>query len=176
MAKGGAIPASVAGAVARKLIEALRPASDRIAIVGSLRRKKHTVHDVDIVILPRDSGETGSEGRAEIEHVLASLVARGSLTPLRGGDKVKSFIATKTNVPIDLYIAAPHTWATLILIRTGSKNHNVKLAQRARDLGLKLKASGEGIEGPDGQMIRVRDERAIFAALKVPYIPPERRD
>jgi DNA polymerase (family 10) len=101
---------------------------------------------------------------------------QGSLTPKKSGRSIKSFVATKTNVPIDLYLATPETWATLILIRTGSKAHNVRLAQRARELGFKLRASGDGIEVKNGQLISVSDEREVFSLLGLPYVPPEHRD
>jgi DNA polymerase (family 10) len=76
---------------------------------------------------------------------------------------------------VDVYFAKRETWATLLLIRTGSKEHNIKLAQRAKELGMKLRASGDGIEGVSGDSIIVNAEEEIFAILGLPYVLPERR-
>lgn len=170
------IPARLAGVVAHRLVSELRDVCDRIEIAGSLRRKKEAVHDIDIVVLPKSS-PVGVLQHSEtpLDRVLQRLVNRGSLMPVRDGEKIKSFVATKTGVPIDLYIANEDTWATLLLIRTGSKNHNVLLAQRAQQLGMKLLASGEGIRDSRGDLIRISTEGEIFSLLKLPYLPPEKR-
>ena len=110
-----------------------------------------------------------------LDQILRHLVTRGSLTEVRGKEKMKCFIAAKTGIPVDLYIATPETWTTLLLIRTGSKEHNIKLAQRARELGMKLRASGDGIEDAKGQLLRVSSEEELFSLLQVPYISPEGR-
>ena len=101
---------------------------------------------------------------------------RGSLTPVRDGEKIKAFTATKTGIPVDLYVASRDTFPTLFLIRTGSKNHNIKLAMRARELGMKLRASGDGIEDADGAPLRIESEEDIFRLLQVPYVSPDQRD
>ena len=169
-------PAGVARAVARKIVEELRPACDRIEIAGSLRRGNPAVHDIDLVLLPKTSSEEFSLGGSNLlEELLEHLVQRGSLASVRGKDKVKCFVATKTGIPIDLYVAGAETWATLLLIRTGSKEHNIRLAQRARELGMKLRASGDGIEDGHGNMLKVDAEEDVFRILGLPYLAPEER-
>lgn len=84
-------------------------------------------------------------------------------------------MATKTGIPVDIYVATEDTWVTLLLIRTGSKEHNVRLAQRARELGMKLRASGDGIEGSTGELIKVRNEEEVFSVLRLDYLPPRMR-
>jgi DNA polymerase (family X) len=168
--------AHMALVVARRLVGALGPACERIEIVGSLRRGSTAVHDIDIVLLPKDAPEEFALGGVTLlEEAIAQLVSRGNLTPVRGKEKIKVFLASKTGIPVDIYIATPETWATLLLIRTGSKDHNIKLAQRARELGMKLRASGDGIERDDGNLLRVDAEEEIFRLLDVPYVRPEER-
>jgi DNA polymerase (family 10) len=169
-------PAEVARAVARKIVKELQSACDRIEIVGSLRRGNPAVHDIDLVLLPKTSSEAFSLGDStRLEELLEHLVERGSLASVRGKDKVKCFVATKTEIPIDLYLARPETWATLLLIRTGSKEHNIRLAQRAKELGMKLRASGDGIEDGHGNMLKVDAEEDVFRILGLPYLAPEDR-
>lgn len=169
MSSAKEIPAATARAVACKIVAELKPACDRIEIVGSLRRRRPRVHDIDIVLLPKvQSGPL-------LQTVLSNLIERGSLTPVRGKEKIRTFVATKTGIPVDIYVASEETWATLLLIRTGSKEHNIKLARRALDLGMRLRASGEGIEGSDGTLIKVTAEEEVFSLLGLGYLRPEER-
>ncbi len=169
-------PAQIAHAVARRIVGELKPACDRIEIAGSLRRGNNTVHDIDIVLLPKEAPESFSlDSSTLLEGLLSQLVERGSLTPVRGREKIKCFVATKTGIPVDVYVAKRETWATLLLIRTGSKEHNIKLAQRAKELGMKLRASGDGIEHANGDLLRVKAEEEVFALLSLPYVRPEER-
>jgi len=78
-------------------------------------------------------------------------------------------------VPIDIYLATEQTWWTLLLIRTGSRNHNIKLARRAIELQMHLKADGSGLLGHDGSLIQIYSEEAIFHHLGLQYRPPEER-
>jgi len=170
MSSATEIPAGIARAVAHKIVAELKPACERIEVVGSLRRRKRAVHDIDIVLVPKLASPL------PLEKVLSGLVERGSLTPVRGKDKIRCFIATKTGIPVDIYIATERTWATLLLIRTGSKEHNIKLARRALELGMRLRASGDGIEASDGSPMMVDGEGKIFGLLRLPFLPPEERD
>ena len=152
------------------------PVLEGSTTAGSLRRGNPTVHDIDIVLLSEKASNQFVLGdEISLDQILRHLVARGSLAEVRGKEKMKCFVAAKTGIPVDLYIATPETWTTLLLIRTGSKEHNIKLAQRARELGMKLRASGDGIEDANGQLLRVGTEEQLFSLLQVPYISPEAR-
>jgi len=170
------IPYKTAWAVAKKIVQELSPACERVEIAGSLRRGKPAVHDIDIILLPRSPSSVGLQSSvSSLDEVISALINRGSLIVVREGDKIRSFIAAKTGIPVDVYVATHDTWATLLLIRTGSKEHNIQLAQRARQLGMKLRASGDGIENQGGELIKIQSEDEIFSLLKVPYLPPEKR-
>src|ERR1035437_601929 len=161
-------PARIAHAVADKLAAELVSTTAQIEIAGSLRRKKPFVHDIDMVVLPSGDGSA-------FKVALETLMQRGSLTQIRDGDKIKVFMAAKTGIPIDIYIASRETFATLLLIRTGSKEHNIKLALRARELRMKLRASGDGIEDAEGAVLRIGSEEEIFRLLDMPFAAPEQR-
>jgi DNA polymerase (family 10) len=170
-------PARIAFAVARKIVEELRSACDRIEIAGSLRRGAQTVHDIDIVLLPKNTPQRFALGETmPLESLVRELVSRNSLTPVRGKEKMRCYIATRTGIPVDLYFATHESWATLFLIRTGSKAHNIKLAQRAKELGMKLRASGDGIEDANGKLIRVNAEEEVFSLLQLRYCQPQGRN
>ena len=168
MSLGNLFSSDIASAVARKLVEELSPACERIEVVGSLRRKRPHVHDIDVVVVPDRSGES-------LNATLHALMTRGSLSLQRSGERVKSFIAAKTGIPIDIYIASPATFSMLVLIRTGSREHNIRLAARAKELGMRLKASGEGLEDRAGSVIQIENEEDVFRLLQLAYVPPEAR-
>lgn len=66
----------------------------------------------------------------------------------------------------------PETWGTLVLIRTGSAEHNIKLSMIAQKKGLKLSHSGLT---KNGEVI-TSTEKEIFKALDLPYVEPEERE
>ena len=149
---------------ARKIAEEVKaklsPVCDKIEIVGSIRRNKPFVHDIDMVCLPNNQGQ-----------FIYALQQLGKIT--MGGQKL--IRCQMGFLMLDVYVATPETWATLLLIRTGSAEHNIRLCSQARAMGMKLHADGSGLE-KNGDIIASESEEAIFKALGMPYIPPERRE
>lgn len=74
----------------------------------------------------------------------------------------------------DLLSKTPSNWGSILLLRTGSKEHNIKLTQRAQTLGLKWETQ-RGIVAPSGQIIASETEQDIFAALGLNYLEPKYR-
>jgi len=153
--------------IADRIVNALAPACHRIAIAGSLRRRRPDVHDIDLIVIPRS--------RVALQILIRDLYGR---KPEKSGERylmLRSF----DGIQVDLYLATPETWVTLLLIRTGSKAHNIRLAQRAKELGWTLKANGEGINGPvdaTGAPLLMREEADIFKTLFLPYREPWERE
>jgi len=80
------------------------------------------------------------------------------------------------SIPLDIYFATPETFATLFLVRTGSKENNIRLATLAKKRGWRLAASGDGLFDETGRRIAGDTERSIYEALEVPWQEPwERR-
>jgi DNA polymerase/3'-5' exonuclease PolX len=81
---------------------------------------------------------------------------------------------------VDIYIADERTWPTLVLIRTGSRDHNIKLCNEARKKGMVLHADGSGIghilpDGTETKIIPFKGEAHIFELLGLPYVEPRKR-
>ena len=146
----------IAGAVVKRL----SPYCQKIEVGGSIRRRKAIVHDIDLVLIPSDPWNLESE-------VLA--LAR-PFQPKMSGEKLKRF--DFNGAQIDLYYATPETWATLLLIRTGSKENNIRLCSRAKDMGWHLAASGDGLFNEKGERIAGDTEISIYNALGLPYQEP----
>jgi DNA polymerase/3'-5' exonuclease PolX len=177
-------PHSFAREIAEDFINQISAACDRIEIVGSLRRLKVGVNDIDILAIPRfiqaddDTlfGEPVQEN--QLDKQLSELCLSRDLELDANGSKIKRFLKTVDGdmVPIDLYIATEQTWWTLLLIRTGSRNHNIKLARRAMELQMHLKADGTGLLTGTGSIIPIASEEEIFRHLRLEYRSPEERE
>jgi len=146
--------------LAAELIAELSPCTTKIEVVGSTRRQRTTVHDIDLVLIPKNQGL--------LDNKLRELGCQF------GGPKIRRLVYK--GALVDIYIATPETWATLLLIRTGSTRHNVRLCTRAKSLGLQLKADGQGLVDDLGKRVAGDSEESIFQALGLPFKPPEERE
>ena len=150
--------------IATEVIKQLSPYCQRIEVAGSIRRRKAIVHDIDLVLVPSDAWNLEGE-------VLA--LAR-PFQPKLNGEKLKRFNCKGAQV--DLYYATPQTWATLLLIRTGSKENNIRLATLAKKKGWHLAASGDGLFNETGERIAGDSEESIYQALGLPWQEPSERN
>ena len=138
----------------------LKPYCERIEVVGSIRRLKPEVGDIDIILIPADAWELDKE-----------IDRLGP--PIADGEKLRRVEYNGTQV--DIYYATPKTWSTLLLIRTGSKENNIQLCSQARSLGMKLKANGDGIIDVGGQLIPIESEEQVYKILGLKYQEPWER-
>lgn len=156
---------SVAGAVFRLL----EPHVKRLMIVGSIRRRRPIVHDIDMVVEPHPGGE----GRVQLAKAILDneIADKGELT---APEKIWKCLCT--GIQLELYLATPETWAGLLVVRTGSASHNVLIASTAKRRGLQWKASGEGFLDSTGHMVPVRSEEDVFRILEMTYRHPVQRE
>ena len=151
--------------IAENVVRQIEPYCEKaVEIVGSIRRRRPVVNDIDIVLVPRD--------RAMLDYVLMSLSKNGLMT--MSGPKISRL--TMERIPLDIYYATEETWATLLLIRTGSRGSNIRLAAAAKDKGWRLAASGDGLFNEDDVRIAGDTEQSIFEALGLRYLEPWERD
>ncbi len=155
--------------IAADLMAELAPLCEKIEVAGSIRRQRPEVKDIDLVLIPKNQGLLDTKLR--------------ELGCQFGGPKIRCLVyphprteRSPQGALVDIYIASPETWATLLLIRTGSTRHNVRLCTRARSLGLQLKAGGEGLVDDLGKRVAGDSEESIFQALGLPFKPPEERE
>jgi len=145
---------------AKEIVDLLSPFCEKIMIVGSIRRKKSEVKDIDLVAIPKN--------RMELQDQILRL---GVCTQ----SGLKSMRVFHKETQVDIYFAMEETWGTLVLIRTGSAENNRRLCSLAKRKGWQLKAGGEGLVDPKTGMKIAGDEESIFAALGLKYLPPEQR-
>jgi len=161
MMERGKIALERAQKVADAVMKRLIPYCQRIDIAGSIRRGKPWVNDVDLVLVPKD-----------LWGLHAELMKLGQLK--MSGKKIMRVMVGNTQV--DIYVADEDTWSTLLLIRTGSKENNIRLCSRAKDMGWHLAASGDGLFNEKGERIAGDSEESIYGALGLPYQVPWERN
>jgi DNA polymerase (family 10) len=155
--------------LATRIVEELQPYCFKIETAGSIRRGLAEVNDIDLVLIP-------SNPSALRDRVLryATPIQDGPLNllvRLQNGVQLDIFMAHGETR--DLLEAKPTNWGSLLLCRTGSKEHNIKLAQRASRLGLQWKVYEGIFRGRE--LIASATEEEIFKALELPYIEPKDR-
>lgn len=131
---------------------------------GSIRRRKETVGDVDLLVATQDP--------ALVEQALPRLAIVKEV--LWSGPARITFL-TADDFQVDLRLIDPATWGAALLHWTGSKAHSIKLRQRALDRGLKLNEYGLFREG-DARPVAARTEADMYEALGLAWIPPELRE
>jgi DNA polymerase (family X) len=150
---------------ARRWLEWLRaqPGVLRAEPAGSLRRWRETVGDLDLV-----AAVTGDSP------VMENFIHHPEVTQVLGQGETKSSVELKSGVHIQLWIAAPARFGSLWVYATGSKAHNVRIRELA--IKKKLSLSDRGFQTEDGQLLEYAEEPAVYAALGLPWIPPELRE
>jgi DNA polymerase/3'-5' exonuclease PolX len=168
--------------IANEFIVEISPFCEWTEIVGSIRRKKLQVNDIDILVIPKyeatpDDTLFGTITQMNtLDRKLAEICWENRMMIEANGEKIKRFSSyNDSEICIDLYIATKETLPTLRLIRTGSKENNIRLCVRARDLKMHLKADGSGLLTEQFKPLTVESEEDIFRLLGIPYLPPERR-
>ena len=169
--------------IANAFADTLRPSCERIEIAGSIRRRRPTVNDVDIVCIPRYTllagalFDRGDNTTSELDRVLHQLESDGRIQLINDGPKLKrGTFPRKEDFPFDIYIADASTWAMIYLVRTGPAAHNQMLCQLAIELGGRFHADGAGITDKTGKLTPADSEAKVFELLGLPYQEPEQRE
>lgn len=167
----GRVRLDEADLVASTLLNLLKDMKEviRIELCGSLRRRKETVKDIDILV--------SSKNPAPIMEKFVN--APGMIQVLGHGDTKSSiFVEAMVNgsrikMQADLRVIKDEEFPFALAYFTGSKEHNVAMRSRAIEYGLKL--NEYGLKG-EKKNIKCKNEEDIYKALELPYIPPELRE
>jgi DNA polymerase (family X) len=159
------LPLARALPLADVLVRAIReaPAIREIEVAGSLRRRVETVGDLDILV-------TSDRPAAVLDHFVrlpqvASVIARG---------ETKASVRHREELQVDLRVVEPDAFGAALQYFTGSKHHNVKLRELA--VRKKLKISEYGVFDEGGRRVAGGTEAEVYAAVGLPWIPPELRE
>jgi len=149
------------------------PSARQVEAAGSLRRGRDTVGDLDLLV--------ESDAAAEVMERFVAWPETADVL-LRG--ETKTSIRGPRGLQIDLRVVPAESYGAALQYFTGSKEHNVKLRGRARDRGLtlneyglfRLPASDTAANPVQGPAVAGRAEAEVYAALDLPWIPPELRE
>ncbi len=163
----GRVRIDQAEAVASVLLDALRdsPGVRRLELCGSLRRRKETVQDIDLLVSADDPAP-----------VMDRLVKLPGVVQLlgRGDTKVSVLVgAGGVVMQADLRVVGEEQFPFALNYFIGSKDDNIEMRRRAQARGLKL--NEYELAGPDGP-IKCRDEAALYKIFGLSFIPPELRE
>ena len=139
------------------------PGVTAVAVAGSIRRRRETVGDVDIVA-GGDEQASVMQAVTELPSVL-SVIAQGP---------TKTSVTLRNGLNVDVRLVTPAQYPSALHHFTGSKEHNVALRGLAREMGLKI--SEYGVERSDGSIVLVEDEAALYRLLGLDFIEPELRE
>ena len=149
--------------IAEAVVKRLAPYCKKIEVAGCVRRLRPWVNDIDFVLIPSDPWNLHQE--------ILNLCR--PFSPKASGKKIMRIEVN--GVQVDIYVASEETWATLLLIRTGSAENNIRLCSRAKEMGWHLAASGDGLFNEKGQRIAGDTEISIYNALGLAWQRPEER-
>lgn len=164
--RSGRIPLGRAYPLARQIIATLKqvPGVSAAEPAGSLRRMRATVGDLDILVAATASGP-----------VIDAFTTLPGVIRVHGKGDIKASIEFGDGVRAQVWVHPPEKFGTALQYATGSKDHNVQLRQLALEKGLSL--SEHALTKTDGSgEILCATEQEVYAALGLPWIPPELRE
>ena len=150
--------------LANTIIKELEPFCHCTEIVGSVRRKKKEVNDIDILLAPKTQ-------------LLFGLMDK--IIKISGGVCDPRILNRKTfivkDAKVELWFATIETWPIMLLIRTGSADSNHRIAKICEKKGWHLSVSKGAIFDKEGKRLPIEKEENIFEQLGIPYLNPEER-
>lgn len=168
---------SEASLTAQRIEAKLRQAAgvQRLDIVGSFRRRKETVGDIDILIVS-----------SRPEPVMEAFVKMPGVARVYAHGPTKSMIHLENGFDVDLRVIPKESYGAALNYFTGSKDHNVALRKIAIGKGLKLNEYGlykkiknqkSKIKNNEGWIqIAGQTEEELYKTLGMDYIEPELRE
>ena len=156
-----------AEAVAEALREAVAACKGarRVEFAGSLRRRRETIGDVDL-LCEADEKHAGQ--------IISAFAAAAGVTKVLAEGKTKGSVIFDGSIQADLRVVGRKSFGAALAYFTGSKDHNVALRELA--VRHKCKLNEYGLFDAKGKQIAGASEEEIYAALDMPWIPPELRE
>jgi DNA polymerase (family 10) len=138
----------------------------QLEFAGSYRRGKETVGDLDILV---DSIESA----AVMDHFgsfdeITSVIVRG---------ETKMSVRLEDEFQVDLRVVPADSFGAALQYFTGSKDHNVVVRGKAKQMGLRVNEWGVyDTTGKEEKWVAGKSEIDVYAALDLPYFEPEIRE
>jgi len=162
--RSGRIPLGDAWPVAEELLTALRavPGVVKASPAGSLRRRKSTIGDLDLLVAASDP-----------DPVMRAFAALPRVAEVSLSGPTKTSVILDNGLQADLRVLPVERYGSLLQYFTGSKEHNVHLRGLAQEMGLSL--SEYGFKRGEEELV-CPEEEDVYKTLGLPWIPPELRE
>jgi len=171
--------------LAKPIMENLKkcPGVKDLALAGSIRRKKETIKDIDILCTAQKS-----------DVVMSKFVNLPQVKEILAQGETKSSVILNEDIQVDLRVIKPESYGAALMYFTGSKDHNIALRELARKKGYKINeyglfklgknlagVSSRGKGAASARAVREtrvagRTEGEVYKKLGLQYIPPEIRE
>jgi DNA polymerase (family 10) len=150
----------------RELVHALEGVRGvkTVTLAGSLRRMKETVGDIDLLV-------TSTEPAAVVK---AFTGLRQAAEVLERGT-TKAVIRHREGIQVDLRVVEPECLGAALAYFTGGKEHNIRIREMGVKRGLKISEYGV-FRDKSGRRLAGASEEEVYAAVGLPWIPPELRE
>ena len=136
---------------------------ERVDLAGSLRRFVEVSKDVDLVVTTKKP-----------EQAIATIAKQPRFSSIERIGPTACRLRLPDGTRVDVVACTAADRAATLVHETGARAHVEKLQRRALEHGFTLRASG--LESERGEHLSCREERDLYAALGLSWIPPEVRE
>lgn len=137
---------------------------EKIEVAGSYRRRKETVGDIDILVTCEKP-----------ELVMQAFTGYDDVEEIIASGETKSTVRLRSGLQVDLRVVKDESYGAALVYFTGSKQHNIRLRDRALERDMKINEYGVYPQGEEDPVAGVTEEE-VYDAVGLPYIHPELRE
>ena len=162
--------------IAEKIKAVLEASCQKVTIAGSIRRQKPEVGDIELLAIPKyvdgvDILDAKIKTMIHFDMLGYRLNKLGSKVY---GPKNKLLVHLPSGSGVDIFSTDAKCWPVALVVRTGGKTTNKRIATAALRKGCRFHAYGRGFTTPNGEII-CHSEREVFEAVGLPYLEPWER-
>jgi DNA polymerase (family 10) len=160
------LPLGTAWPIAHEILDEIKnlPGIMAAEVAGSIRRMRETTGDIDLLVAVVDT-----------EPIMDHFRSMSNVETVLGSGPTKTSVLLLNGVQVDLRVLPVERWGTLLSYFTGSKDHNVRLRERALKRGNSLSEHSFTAAG-GGDEILCPTEEDVYSFLGLPYIHPTLRE
>ena len=162
------MPLSVAQSVGNELLKNVKTIKgvQKAMLAGSLRRKKDTIGDIDIVL---------SAEQKDRKRIMNNLIRLPTVKKvLAAGETKVSILLEKEEIQVDIRMVNEDAFGAALFYFTGSKEYNIQFRTLAHQRGWKMNEYGV-FDEHSGKKLAGKTEEEIFELFHIPWLEPEKR-
>jgi DNA polymerase (family 10) len=142
------------------------PGIKKAALAGSIRRRKDTIGDIDMIITADEKNW---------KKILAKFIRLPQVNRVLVSGNTKASVLLKiNNIQVDVRVVHDHEYGAAMLYFTGSREHTIQLRTIAKQRGYKINEYGL-FDTITGKRLAGDTEESMYKVLGLKYIPPEKR-